>query len=261
MRMPRTLVDALRRSLRRAGYRPENVDAYHEEFARIAHLRAVFRALGIDRVLDLGANRGGFVRLLRSEVGYRGPIWAVEPHPEVASELRHRLANDDGVRVIEAAVTCRPGVARLRLAEGDDLSSLLDFDRPTAELAGARMVRTVEVEGLPLAALIDRIETETGSGRLFVKSDLQSYDGPILKAADRHLSFVTALMVEAAVWPIYRDAWTFEDMIAFLRANGFAIAGVYRASVAGYPTRAYDFDILAVRQDVIHCLGRSGEKR
>jgi hypothetical protein len=66
---------------------PQNVGLKFEQI-QIAKL---FQALKIDCVFDVGANEGQYARMLRSEVGYTGPIVSFEPVPAAAERLRRRL--------------------------------------------------------------------------------------------------------------------------------------------------------------------------
>ena len=54
---------AIRSLLHWLGFELVNRNAYMQDLARTAHLRSLFRALGIDKVIDIGANRGHFIRL------------------------------------------------------------------------------------------------------------------------------------------------------------------------------------------------------
>ncbi|MFW5833584.1 MAG: FkbM family methyltransferase, partial [Pseudomonadota bacterium] len=48
---------------------------------------------GIDRVIDVGANRGQYARRLRA-AGWAGPILSFEPHPRVHEALLRAAAGD-----------------------------------------------------------------------------------------------------------------------------------------------------------------------
>lgn len=70
------------------------------------------------RCADVGANCGYFTVLLGSLVGAAGRVWAWEPNPDLALNLREtvRLNGLNGwTEVVEAAATDRPGECRLQL--------------------------------------------------------------------------------------------------------------------------------------------------
>jgi membrane protease YdiL (CAAX protease family) len=59
---------SIRSLLHWLGFELVNRDAYMQDLARTAHLRSLFRALGINTVIDIGANRGQSIVAFRNAV-------------------------------------------------------------------------------------------------------------------------------------------------------------------------------------------------
>src|SRR4026209_949390 len=76
----------LKRAARAAGY--EIIPSWRCDSRGLpTHRPDLFERLAIDCVIDVGANRGQYGRLLRTEVGYRGYIASFEPQSTALKEL------------------------------------------------------------------------------------------------------------------------------------------------------------------------------
>ena len=196
----------VRMALERLGYRLINRDAYMDDLAKTSHLRALFRALTIDTVIDIGANRGQFIQFLRRDIGFKGKILAYEPNPDCQPALDSLKARDRNLQAHAVAIADYEGSVDLRIAESDE----------------------------------DR--------RIFLKSDTQGYDLTLLSGGGANLSRISLLQVETQLTELYLGSQSALSTLDFLHKNEFQVAGVYRASTAGYPYTAFDVDILAVNR-------------
>jgi FkbM family methyltransferase len=239
---------AVRSVLRCLGFELVNRDAYMCDLARAAHLRALFQSLDINAVIDIGANRGQFVRFLREAVGFSGEIRAYEPNPACAASLQ-TLCDDDGNLTIHAfALTPTDGQALLRIARSDELSSVLPFNCELADVfEGGTLDRTIEVAGVSIASVLTDLGACKPNARIFLKTDIQGYDLAVLESAQNYLERVVLVQIEAPLARLYEDGASLSGIVEFLQSRDFHIAGFYRASIAGYPCGAYDVDVLAVR--------------
>ena len=80
------------------------------------HLLAVFSALRINCVLDVGANWGQFAYFLR-QIGYRGRIISFEPVSSSYEKLQLRCANDPEWSAIRLALGDREANLRVNPTE------------------------------------------------------------------------------------------------------------------------------------------------
>jgi FkbM family methyltransferase len=222
-----------------------------QEISKAAHLRRLLRELKISTVLDLGANRGQFVRFLREAVGFSGTIHAVEPNPTCVKQLRSLQQRDRNLQIWPVAVVTGENCGKidLRVAAADDLSSVLPFGEQLGRaFAGGEQVSTIEVDSRSLDGLLQDVFSDENQAGLFVKSDLQGYDLEVLRSSRRALSKVQMLMVEAQAVPLYEGAPLIDDHLRFLREQAYDIAGIYRTGIVGYPRIAYDFDLVAIKR-------------
>ena len=89
-----------------------------------ARRRKLMERLGINLVLDVGANNGGYASELRRS-GYRGRIWSYEPLSEAFAELSKSAARDDLWKTVNCACGAKAGSARINVAKNSVSSSLL----------------------------------------------------------------------------------------------------------------------------------------
>lgn len=194
------------------------------------HLRRLFQALRVDGVIDVGAHRGKFYRLLREDVGFSGPVVSVEPIAELASALEKRAQRERGWRVSRCALGAASGSARLNVMVRSDFSSLLQpSEAETGQFSGLNAVaRTEEV---PVRTL-DELASGGGFGaqRLYVKLDTQGYDLEVLRGAARTLPQVVALQSEISFVPIYAGMPAWRESIERICALGFAVSGIFAVS-------------------------------
>jgi FkbM family methyltransferase len=236
---------SIRSLLHWLGFELVNRDAYMQDLARTAHLRSLFRALGINTVIDIGANRGQFIRFLREKVGFSGEIRAYEPNPACVPSLQALCDEDRRLTVQACAVTPTDGRVLLHIARSDELSSVLPL---TCELAdafeGGTLDQTIEVAAVSIATILT--EANKPSARIFLKIDIQGYDLAVLESARNYFGPVVLVQVEAPLACLYEGGGSLAGIVEFLQSSDFSIAGFYRTSIAGYPCSASDVDVLAI---------------
>ena len=165
-------------ALKRRGYCLVNRDAYMDDLAKASHLRALFRALSIDTVIDIGANRGQFIQFLRRDIEFEGQILAYEPNPDCQPALDSLKARDEHLSAHAVAIADHEGSVELRIAESDDLTSILPF-APALEEAfeGGKLSRILKVPCTTIQTILNEIGEDR---RIFLKSDTQGYDLTLL---------------------------------------------------------------------------------
>lgn len=105
------------------------------------HLRELFTMLGIDCVLDVGANKGQYYEFLRDQVGFRGRVISFEPIPDLAEALRGRAAHDSNWTVCDFAVGRKDDVLPLNVTNRSGWSSFLKKADIADQLRGWRCGR------------------------------------------------------------------------------------------------------------------------
>jgi len=181
------------------------------------HLRRLLRALDINCVLDVGANRGQFALELRG-IGYRGAIVSFEPLESEFRELERSFGGDRHWRGYCMALGERSGRATINVIPGlSVMNSLLQVAGkwPKVELREIEIRRLDEVCDEALAGI--------AAPRVLLKMDTQGYDLQVFAGAGRCLQHALALQSELSVLPLYKDMPHYLQALATYEGAGFEL--------------------------------------
>ena len=214
------------------------------------HTQRLFDLLGIDLVLDVGANAGQFRDFLRSQVGYGGRIVSFEPTPRLAEALAARAAADPLWSVEPRALGAVPGTAAFHVMENSEFSSFLTPRHDSTGLFTEmnRVRETVDVEVATLDAVLPALMAQHRAGAVYLKLDTQGFDLEAIKGAEASLPHIAALQTEASVRPIYQGAPSYSDVTDHLAARGFVVSGMFPNNEGNFP-ELIEFDCLMIRAD------------
>jgi FkbM family methyltransferase len=170
--------------------------------------------------VDAGAHIGYLTLELARAVGVDGRVYALEPDPAAAAALRSNLRRNrlgDRVIVVEQALGAEPGTAVLHLAGGGEASSL-------AELPGFHA--RLDVRVTPLDELVGDAAVD------LVKLDVEGAELEALRGMTRLLRRRpdVALVVECNPGRLTSLGTSAEELLAFLREEGFAVQQVDEAA-------------------------------
>jgi FkbM family methyltransferase len=215
------------------------------------HLSDMLRRYRVDCVIDVGANRGQYVKLLR-RVGYQGRVISFEPVPEMFALLCEAAAQDELWDVHQIALGREDGELEMNVVPGT-LSSLL----PASAYGSARYEKlqaaaTVAVPVRRLDALLADV-TPGGAdpARILLKFDTQGFDLEAFAGASGVLDQVVALQSEVALLTIYEHMPRMPESLATYEAAGFDVTGLYPVSREARTGRTLEFDCVMVRADRI----------
>jgi FkbM family methyltransferase len=215
----------------------------------LQHLRDVVRRYRVDCVLDVGANRGQYVRLLR-RAGYRGRVLSFEPVPEIFAELAAAAADDDQWDVHQVALGREDGELEMHVVPGT-LSSLL----PPSAFGSARYQRFASATSMQVPVrrldefLPEALGTDLASARLMLKLDTQGFDLEAFAGADAVLDRVVVLQSEVALLTIYEHMPRMQEALQVYEAAGFEVTGLYPVSREARTGRVLEYDCVMVRAD------------
>jgi FkbM family methyltransferase len=171
-------------------------------------------------VLDVGASRGQFALFAHA----RWPdarIIGFEPLPGPVATARRTLP--PGAVVHEVALGRDQGRATINVSGRDDSSSLLRIGRQAVEFAGTATVREMDVEVRPLAEYLGR----GLCGPTLLKIDAQGSELEVLRGAGAGLSGIDEIYCECSFVELYDEQPMAAEVVAFLHARGFVLAGVF----------------------------------
>jgi FkbM family methyltransferase len=229
--------------LRRLGY-----DAHHyiPVLSPSAQQTAILRSLGINLVLDVGANAGQFGAALR-EAGYAGRIVSFEPLDSARQLLLAASAADSAWEVAErAAIGGEDGEIEIHVSANSYSSSALDM--LPAHLRSAPESRYVGSERVPLR----RLDGIAGpylrpDSVALLKIDTQGYEDRVLDGAAGMLTRVAAVQLELSVVPLYAGQKLLPEMLERLRGLGFSLWALWPAFVEPGSARLLQVDATFLR--------------
>jgi FkbM family methyltransferase len=190
------------------------------------------QTVGINRVLDVGANAGQFGQTMRRSVGYTGQIDSFEPQSAVFEKLTAAADGDPLWHTHNLALgseRCRKPLLRLT---GDDLSSFRQPKANAAEIwpAAWNIEGTEEVEIETLTHFLGKLSSDC---KLLLKLDTQGYDLNVIDGASGIMENVMVLVVELPFQQLYENVppvWqTCETLVS---KYGLRLTGLYPVSRA-----------------------------
>ncbi|MGH7384245.1 MAG: FkbM family methyltransferase [Candidatus Rokuibacteriota bacterium] len=242
--MTKVLTSLLRRAVRAAGYK---IIPRRDNHAFASHLRVLFARMGIDCVLDVGANLGQYRQFLRKEVGYTGHIASFEPQAACLRELETRARRDPLWTIYGFALGSEGGQQSLNVMRESAFTSFLPPDSSVVpkfmHLNTIAHVETVVVKRLD--DVIDEIRATSGGRSMYLKLDTQGYDLEVIKGASAALASVAALQTEISVQPIYDRMPDWLTSLRILKEHGLDVTGLFPVS-QDPQLRVIEFDCVAV---------------
>lgn len=208
-----------------------------------SHARLVQQLLthNIDLVLDVGANDGGYGRMLRKG-GYRGHILSFEPLSSVHASLLKSLAADSSWQVApRMALGEVDGEISINIAGNSASSSVLPMGQlhaqaePTSRYLGQEPVPLRRLDGVQHPLL-------QSAGQLMLKIDTQGYEMPVLRGAQGLLQRARGVQIELSVTRLYEGQALFGEVMAFVLAAGFELWNVEPGFVDPRSGRMLQFD-------------------
>lgn len=196
----------------------------------------LFRSGRFDRLIDVGANKGQFLSLVRS-CGYAGPVTAFEP----LREHRSSIETHGNVDVVTSAVGERRGEIELNIYAQTDLSSTFRLNDAFGENYEAPPL--TETRTVPL---VDLDSVDFAGHRMFLKIDVQGSEAAVLRGATRTLRSVQALVMEVPFLQIYDEAASVGELFELTRRAGLFPARFWGNSITGFGAWV-DGDVLFVR--------------
>lgn len=230
----------------RAGYQviPQwRMDGY--PMAR--HLKHVFEALGVDLVLDVGANQGQYRDFLRNEVGYSGVIASFEPIPELCKALVARSQGDPSWHVRNVALGAEAGALSFNVMNTTEFSSFLtpSHEQTSRFTESNAVARTIMVEVETLNRILPELRGRHRPQGIYLKVDTQGYDRQVIEGGLDVLGEFVALQTEMSVTQIYDGMTDYREMLGFLQAQGFSPSGFFPLN-SGRLLKMIEFDCCMV---------------
>jgi len=208
-------------------------------------LRSIIEKYEIDTVIDVGANEGQFVQLLRTF--YVGEILSFEPVTSVFEKLAEAASADPKWHVYKLALGSLETTQTIHVSDNTVFSSLLRTNDYCLQRFGDRSLGTREevVSVRRLDLLMENLAPDIGNRRIFLKMDTQGYDMEVFKGLGNKLEQVFALQSEVSLISIYEGMPHWTESISNYEKAGFGIIGMF--PVTRDSGRVIEYDCLLAR--------------
>jgi FkbM family methyltransferase len=191
-------------------------------FASTEH-DAIIAGLGLDTVVDIGANRGQFALCVRRHYP-KAEIFSFEPLQKPAGRYRKLFKDDPHAHLIDKAIAAQSSSAVMHVSRWDVSSSLL----PIAQAQHDNFPFTEESarETVSLAPLSACLDTRSINGTALLKLDVQGYELSALHGCEDSLDRFNYVYVEASFIELYVGQALASAVIGYLLARGFKLTCV-----------------------------------
>jgi FkbM family methyltransferase len=210
----------LRKIVRRFGLDVHRFNPFSSDEYRLNHMLS---SHGVNLVLDVGANRGQYATFLR-DAGYRNRIVSFEPQADMHSLLVRASSNDPEWTIAHrVALGASRSTVKINLSRNRAATSLLtplnrlsNLDPDSTDFIGAESVQIVPLDEAASLYI-------SGSERMFLKLDVQGFEGPVLDGAVEVVGRAVGLQVEMTFVALYDGQALFEDLYRRVTAAGFTL--------------------------------------
>jgi FkbM family methyltransferase len=214
------------------------------------HVAWILRELGVNCVLDVGANRGQYALGLRN-AGYTGRIISFEPLGHFAQELEKHAGDDPDWHVVRAALGSSDNEAEMMVAGGEGKMSSFrspsEFGKSWSRNLSSEHKESVAVRRLD--GLYDDLVAGLDDPRVYLKLDTQGYDLEAFAGAGDRIDDVIGMQSEVACVPIYDDMPRLPQQLEVYERAGFELTGMYPVTIDRTSLRVIEFDAIMIRAD------------
>jgi FkbM family methyltransferase len=181
-------------------------------------LNHILKTFHIQTILDVGANEGQYA-LQTKEAGFAGVIYSFEPLSAPFKKLAERANGISNWKVINKGIGSKDSEMTINVSENIVSSSIFEVE-PTSVSANAD-TRIVRQEKIKITCIDTFLANQTVTEELMLKLDVQGYEMEALKGAADNLSRFKIIQAELSLVPVYQNAPLYDDIIAFLKSEGF----------------------------------------
>jgi FkbM family methyltransferase len=186
------------------------------------HLARLIEELRPDCVFDVGANDGGFAKMLRG-IGYKGWIVSFEPLPNLVKNLKAAAEPDTKWQVEPYALGSKEGEMQFNQMAGDVFSSFLipGSQQPEKYNDSNSVVRTLMVPIRTVDRMWPVIKKKLGVSRLMLKLDTQGFDLEVFAGAGQCIHEIPLLLSELACVSLYENAPDYVTALSTFASKGY----------------------------------------
>jgi FkbM family methyltransferase len=202
----------------------------------------------VNCVVDVGANRGQYARMLR-QAGYTGRIVSFEPIPPEFALLEEAAADDPNWEVRPLALGSSEGTLEMHVTPGTLSSPLPPTSFGEESFYRLRHTTQAVVPVRRLDGMLDEILADLPDPRPFLKMDTQGFDVEVFLGLGARAREFVGLQSEVALLQLYQDMPRLPEALGIYEEAGFEVSGMYPVTRHQATGRVLEFDCVMVRAD------------
>lgn len=209
----------VRLSANRVGF---DIKRYKDDSSEYARIVKMLNSHKINLVIDIGANRGQYAKLLR-RYGYQGRILSFEPLKDAWNALQKISQNDTNWDIFpRCAIGASKSLEVINVSGNSVSSSMLEMLEQHAKAApDSAYVGTEKVHVMSLDETLEMIPNLPD--RIFIKIDTQGYEEKVLDGASASISKAVGVQIELSMVLLYSRQMLFGGITDRLIRQGFEI--------------------------------------
>lgn len=211
------------------------------------HLPKILAHYGIDTLIDVGANEGQFLSIIK-ESGFTGRTFSFEPIPAMAQMIVEKFKGDARTKIFNMALGESDSVLELNVYDSSVFSSFKTTNQFSKENFPEH-VKLKEKISVPVKRMDEVLAKEINKDNaVFLKVDTQGFDLEVMKGATGILPQVKAVTFECSVIPIYDGCPNYLETIEYFSQLGFVPSGFFPVSREDKSLALIEFDAVMVRR-------------
>ena len=214
--------------------------------SRINKVPKVLNYHQIELLLDVGANDGGFARLMRSE-GYDGKIVSFEPLPEAYQKLINESKNDTNWIIHErCAIGSEIGEAQINISKNSYSSSLLPMlESHLSAEPNSINIGKANTKVITLDSILDVYRNN--NQKTFLKIDTQGYEKEVLNGIKYNLKNIYGVQLELSIVHLYENQEIYKYFFTFFEENNFSLWSILPGFYNPLTGQTLQFDAIFIR--------------
>lgn len=210
--------------------RPLNIEVrrYDPDFTIDTFLWSLLPELAINCIIDVGAHRGEFGKLLR-ENDYQGEIISFEPVPSSFVHLVRVAADDPKWQTHNLGLSDQDGSMLINVGHLTNYSSFHQPSQYGLE-TNANGIETMSIVSVPvkrLDSILDELTQHIEQPRVYLKMDTQGWDQTVFSGASDCLANIYGMQSELSMQPLYAGMPSWEEMVQTCREAGYEVSGMF----------------------------------
>ena len=211
-----SLVNIIKKSIN-----PLKIDIIKYPNSDLRRRQKLLRHFGINKILDVGANRGQYAKLSR-KLGFKGEIISFEPLTKAYKELTINALKDNKWDTHNFALGNKQEEKVINISENLSSSSILDMTSTHQESAPQSTYMSTE---RIVVKTLDEIYNDLiqDNDIVLLKIDVQGFERNVIEGASLALPKIKGVQIEMSLVELYKKEMLFCDMKSLLSDYGFEL--------------------------------------